>query len=394
MSKYLHIFNQQIQNNHTFIDAIAKTIEQYSADLQKYPDFKKDEVCIALEKFYARIFDESLDLGSIIVGYDFKVVMPQDFMLVIEAAQKAECAALIKENAKNSTSHLVSTCENRIAEESHSLNEIVIQTAILVSALRNKHNYSQSHVTEMQSKVEEWRMLLLKKTGETILNSKNIDELKFLLNRDFSDVFIKGLETLENFKEKVMGQIQYLVQQDFFSKYYNNSSLASKYDYVSQYHLESKIRSVAPELIAILSGLLSNIEEQANRPLENKKFKLMASRTGSINEVFHHLNNWAHRHFKRDNQSDLFKELMNRLNQEKETFKVWEEVSHRCQYDTLPRRMYQPLMQDLVRMKYVGDPDQNPRVQLAQLKQMPLSPNEKHSGFNQKISVYRSQIKI
>lgn len=399
-NKYLDLFNQQIQQKQSFIYAMAEVIEQYSEHYwdKIVQDAKnkqtvpvKDEICIALSKFYDALFDfidsrkssEEL-VGRVIINYEFNTTMPQDFLEVFEAAKKQELSLLLKISKKRAPSQLVADCENQAAAEGFSPKVIFAQTAILEKALINKEISQQSHVEETEAKIAEWTCLLYKKFAEVILESTNLEQLNALVSQHFKKDLTLGLMELENFKIETDSQIEYLEEKKFFEQYYAKTHLADKYDFVYNFYQDLKTKSVmTSELKMTLSGLFFGIVTKAYQPMDAKKFELMKLRNGTVENVFNGVRAWMKKNYATFNEKDLYCELVGKLQQEEETFKVWEEVSHRILDAPQTYRTYQPLMRNLYTMKYAGDPNQDPKALLKQLPQpaaFPHSPVKKKSN--------------
>lgn len=392
-NQYLALFNQQIEQNASFIDVMIDIVEQYSTHYWSVLVNKKenqvtpvkDHVCLALEKFYDYLFTfveqrKPLEkvIGKVIISYPFEQNIPADFLEVLEAAKKEEIALLIKLSKERAPSKLVADCENTAAGEGFSAEAIFAQTAILEEALRHKKITQQSHIEEAEAKVEEWNHLLYSKFSEMILDSNSLNDLKSAVKKNFNKNLILSGSKLEIFKLNIKSQLKFLEKIKFFNFYYQEKNLADKYDFTFEAYQEIKQNhSMTPELKMTLSGLFFGTINKAYKPLNAKKFELMALSDGTVNNVFPGVRTWAEKNYASFQGKDLYNELLGQLKKEEDTYKVWEEVSHRI-HDTQEKyRTYQPLMQNLYTMKYAGDPNQDPRdllVQLPKPHQLPRSP--------------------
>lgn len=347
----------------------------------------KDQVCVALEKFYDHLFsilEKKVEdkIGSIMVGYDFKQNIPADFLEVFEASKKQEIELLIKLSKERAPSKLVTDCENTAAGEGFSAKAIFAQTAILEQALTRKQIAQRSHVEETEAKIAEWTQLLYVKFADMILESNSLNELKSAVDKNFNSSLVLDRSKLQEFKLEINRQIKFLEKIKFFDFYFEEESLAGKYDFIYESYQDIKQNvSMTSELKITLSGLFLDIVNKAYQPMDSKKFELMALRDGTVENVFNGVRDWVEKNYTSFKDKDLYGELVKRLKSEEETFKVWEEASHRISDTQETYRTYKPLMCNLYTMKYAGDPHQDPRALLAELpkpNELPRSPVKKH----------------
>lgn len=383
-NQYLDLFNTKIEQNTTFIHAMADVVEQYSSDYWDYIVEQtkenqsvpaKDHICFAVEKFYDALFDvleskKTMDefIGQTIIGYNFGTNMPQDFMEVVEAAKKQETDLLIKLSKERAPSKLVADCENTAAAKQFSAKVIFAQTVILERALKQKTIKQKSHIQETEAKITEWINLLYTKFAEMILESNSLDDLKSEVDQVFKSSLVLDGSKLQEFKLEIDCQIEFLEKVKFFEFYYEEESLADKYDFIYEAYQDIKQKSsMTPELKMTLSSLFLCIVNKAYQPMDAKKFELMSLRNGTVENVFNGVRSWVKKHYANFKEKDLYDKLVGKLQQEEEAFKKWEEISHRILDNAHTYRTYQPLMRDLYTMKYAGDPNQDPQELLSQL---------------------------
>lgn len=405
--QFLAIFNKQIEQNKSFIEAMVEVIEQYSEYYWEEVIGKKtptgvgrvkDDICVALNDLYDHLFNfieqkKSLEecIGRVIISYGFKTTMPEDFLQVFEAAKERELADMIELSKARAPSTLVADCENKAAAEGFSAEVVFAQTAILEKALKRKQIIRQSHIEETEAKVAEWIQLLYQKFAGLILESPSLEQLKILVDKNFKEDLIVELEQLKEFKKEIDCQIEFLENKTFFDKYHAKANLADKYDFVFDVYHTLKAQSVmTPELKMTLSGLFFNILDKANQPIKAEKFNLMSNH-GTVESVFKGTFKFMEDKYADIKNKDLYAELAGRLQQEQDTYKVWEEASHRILDTPETYRTYQPLMRNLYTMKYAGDPNQDPKELLAKL---PIPANFPGSPMKTKLSATTVAMRI
>ncbi len=335
----LHIFRERLSAFPKNLNAVSQNLERIIAKC-----CLKDKITGDSEKKLAVLSKKAPQF-------------PADFQEVLDAAKKIEMKLLIEKNSKKMPSFELSQAAIIVDGAKGDLETLAAQIIRLEADLKTKENRSVAHTKAIKKKIVIWKRDLSERVSDLILDSGNLEELRFRINSVFKD-------ELSALKKIVLSHVEFLENQHFFISFYQIKNLPDKYDYICSFQKNLNEKKMVSYLNVILDSLIQTIIKREFKFITAEKKRLMDLPDSTIENVFSTLRDWASNvHCLRFKRKAIFKVLMSKIDQKQAEYAVWEKLNDEIvsKDPSLPYRTYQPLMRDVYTMRYLKHPGTKPK---------------------------------